>query len=293
MTNIFPTDYSDKATPVSWDKLFGYDSVWIANVNITVWSLATASFTASDTDDLSEWSTNKYASTTNVNAAWATMNADTTMVGNSYFLDEDTLSSDDATKVASQQSIKAYVDNKWIDINWLTEESWITDGDELVYYNGASNVKVDFTDLSSAIGTTVNEISILQTTRLFSWGTWTVNVAHGMSSTPSYIEIHAKARASDSTSSDTSISSDWFADWTDDMCSYFYLLDSGSSIGKLANNSATKSIFMVNGTSTWDETQNADITFDGTNIIFSWTRATTGSDPASWATIYITMIAHA
>jgi len=47
---------------------------------------------------------------TNVNAAGATMNTDTTMAGNGYFLDEDTLGSDDATKVASQQSIKAYVD---------------------------------------------------------------------------------------------------------------------------------------------------------------------------------------
>jgi len=48
---------------------------------------------------------------TNVNAAGATMNSDTTMAGNSYFLDEDTLSSNSATKVASQQSIKTYVDN--------------------------------------------------------------------------------------------------------------------------------------------------------------------------------------
>lgn len=48
---------------------------------------------------------------TNVNAAGATMNTDTTMAGNGYFLDEDTMSSNSATKVASQQSIKAYVDN--------------------------------------------------------------------------------------------------------------------------------------------------------------------------------------
>ncbi len=47
---------------------------------------------------------------TNVNAAGATMNADTTLAGNGYFLDEDDMTSDDATKVASQQSIKAYVD---------------------------------------------------------------------------------------------------------------------------------------------------------------------------------------
>lgn len=47
---------------------------------------------------------------TNVNAAGATMNADTTLAGNGYFLDEDTMVSDSATKAASQQSIKAYVD---------------------------------------------------------------------------------------------------------------------------------------------------------------------------------------
>ena len=47
---------------------------------------------------------------TNVDAAGATMNTDTSLVGNSYFLDEDDMSSDDATKVPSQQSVKAYVD---------------------------------------------------------------------------------------------------------------------------------------------------------------------------------------
>lgn len=47
---------------------------------------------------------------TNVNAAGATMNADTTLVGNGYFLDEDNMVSNDATKVPSQQSVKAYVD---------------------------------------------------------------------------------------------------------------------------------------------------------------------------------------
>ena len=47
----------------------------------------------------------------NVNAAGATMNADTSLVGNSYFLDQDTLSTNDRGRLASQQSIKAYADN--------------------------------------------------------------------------------------------------------------------------------------------------------------------------------------
>ena len=49
------------------------------------------------------------ADATNVNAAGATMNTDTTLVGNGYFLDDDAMSGNDDTKVASQQSIVAYV----------------------------------------------------------------------------------------------------------------------------------------------------------------------------------------
>lgn len=49
---------------------------------------------------------------TNVAAAGATMNTDTDISSNGYFLDEDDMSSDDATKVPSQQSVKAYVDSK-------------------------------------------------------------------------------------------------------------------------------------------------------------------------------------
>ena len=48
----------------------------------------------------------------NVDAAGATMNADTTLAGNGYFLDEDAMGSDSATKVPSQQSVKAYVDGR-------------------------------------------------------------------------------------------------------------------------------------------------------------------------------------
>jgi len=45
---------------------------------------------------------------TNVNAAGATMNTDTDVSGNSWVLDQDDMSSDDATKVPTQQSVKAY-----------------------------------------------------------------------------------------------------------------------------------------------------------------------------------------
>ena len=41
-----------------------------------------------------------------------TLNADTNLVGNGWFLDTDTLSENDAEKVPSQQSVKAYVDTQ-------------------------------------------------------------------------------------------------------------------------------------------------------------------------------------
>ena len=47
---------------------------------------------------------------TNVSAAGATMNTDVDVSGNSWVLDEDNLVSDSDTKLATQQSIKAYVD---------------------------------------------------------------------------------------------------------------------------------------------------------------------------------------
>ena len=39
-----------------------------------------------------------------------TLNADTSLVGNAWFLDDDTMAANDAEKVPSQQSVKAYVD---------------------------------------------------------------------------------------------------------------------------------------------------------------------------------------
>jgi len=49
---------------------------------------------------------------TNVNAAGAVMNSDSTTAAMSFVVDEDNMSSDSATKVPTQQSVKAYVDSE-------------------------------------------------------------------------------------------------------------------------------------------------------------------------------------
>lgn len=49
---------------------------------------------------------------TNVNAAGAVMNSDSTTASMSFVIDEDAMTSDSATKVPTQQSVKAYVDTE-------------------------------------------------------------------------------------------------------------------------------------------------------------------------------------
>lgn len=71
----------------------------------------TASFTTADETKLDGIEAGAdVTDATNVNAAGATMNSDTSLAGNGYFLDEDNMASNDPTKVPSQQSVKAYVD---------------------------------------------------------------------------------------------------------------------------------------------------------------------------------------
>jgi hypothetical protein len=80
--------------------------------------LSKAGVISKTADNISETATRKWAGETgadvtdseNVNAAGATMNADTDVSGNAWVLDEDTMDSDDATKVPTQQSVKAYAD---------------------------------------------------------------------------------------------------------------------------------------------------------------------------------------
>ena len=84
---------------------------------------------------------------TNVNAAGATMNTDTNVSGNSWVLDEDSMSSNDATKVPTQQSVKAYVDansssGDATSIQGTNVDSTVgspSDGDILVYRSAGSD----------------------------------------------------------------------------------------------------------------------------------------------------------
>ena len=151
------SELTTKATPVLADLVTWLDSadsdVNTKNKNFSLSGIWTTIFWSKDTDDLTEWTTNKYASTANVDAAWATMNTDTTLVWNSYFLDEDDMLSNDATKVASQQSIKAYVDSIWA-ITWEIR-LWTTDTapTNWLLADWAAISRTTYADLFAVIGT--------------------------------------------------------------------------------------------------------------------------------------------
>lgn len=121
MSNKFPTDYTDKGSADATDKVWASDGA--TNFNITVNEIWAKNFAVRTTDNLSEWAANLYASTENVDNAWAVMNTDASTAAMSFVVDEDDMVSDSPTKVPTQQSVKAYVDGQWIPITPLTEDT--------------------------------------------------------------------------------------------------------------------------------------------------------------------------
>jgi len=212
------------------------------------------------------------------------MNTDTSLVWNAYFLDDDTMSADDATKVASQQSIKAYIDSRVTDINWLTEDSAITDGDELIYYNWASNVKVDYTNLSANIRWDIATPAILQSTRSVSAASGTVSLAHWLWVTPKSVQI----TCTDTAWSDVfTVISNWFSNGTANMCTYV----NQTTWPALVNwNDASNAINYRLWDAGGNYLQTATVSLDATNVDLVWTLTTT-STPSVTGTLFITLIA--
>jgi hypothetical protein len=101
----------------------------------------------------------------NRNLENVTLNTDSTLVGNTWFLDDDTMGANDATKVPSQQSVKAYVDgldanavhtNGSGEINGLTVDGFPAQGDEFIFESQANSWakrKCSFSNLQDQVFT--------------------------------------------------------------------------------------------------------------------------------------------
>ena len=90
---------------------------------------------------------------TNVNAAGAVMNTDASVASMSFILDEDTMSSNSATKLVTQQSVKAYVDTQVATKDALGELSGTIDD----IANGSTYVK-SHNSLTDALLSKLNAI---------------------------------------------------------------------------------------------------------------------------------------
>lgn len=95
---------------------------------------------------------------TNVDAAGAVMNSDTSTASMSFVVDEDNMVSDSATKVPTQQSVKAYVDAKVPLVS-----------------NYAKYVGTGTPNINTSVYT---EVSWINTTPQFSNGTWSATSSH-------------------------------------------------------------------------------------------------------------------
>ncbi len=102
---------------------------------------------------------------TNVNAAGAVMNSDSTTAGMSFVVDEDNMASDSATKVPTQQSVKAYVD-----ANAGGGGSMTTVKGNGSQVGGADIVTLDFSDKFTVAESPDTEINIGLSTEVLSSG---------------------------------------------------------------------------------------------------------------------------
>jgi lysophospholipase L1-like esterase len=119
----------------------------------------------------------------NVNAAGATMNSDTTLAGNGYFLDEDTMASNSASKVPSQQSVKAYTDNRLYEKSdrkfypqlrgWNTAVARRSSTLSRVVVLGDSIMQLFCAGLSAKINTQYNSRADSRYKALSTYDTWT------------------------------------------------------------------------------------------------------------------------
>ena len=154
---IVPTWYFNKATPVDNDSLWGYDSEAVENKNFLFSAIQTYVLNWLTTTDVSEW-TNLYYTDARVDAnSTVTWKADKTNV-----IEKDSTTAYTPT-LWTHPANKDYVDNAGTNINWLTEEAWVANWDEFIYYNGSENVKVDFEDLITAIKSEISWVEVMYT----------------------------------------------------------------------------------------------------------------------------------
>lgn len=131
---------------------------------------------------------------------------------------------------------------------------------------------------------------VVQGSRSLTTATGSATYAHGLSTTPKYVHVHATCYASGSTSEITN--SVGFSDGTNHKChGSASAVSASAGYQSYQNASACVDIKTELNTSNY-RSQSATASFDGTNVTLSWTLAESGS-PTQTGTIYLTMIVFA
>lgn len=152
MSNIVPTSYDNKIDPiVDADSVWGYDSEWVANVNFLFSAIKSYLTSNITTSDITEW-TNLYYTEARVTANTTVVDLWTDKADKSNVLELDNTTVY-APTLDYHPVTKLYADSMGTNINGLTEESAITSGDELIFYDttAAGNRKIDYDDLKDAV----------------------------------------------------------------------------------------------------------------------------------------------
>ncbi|HPQ42937.1 MAG TPA: hypothetical protein PKZ42_01820 [Syntrophales bacterium] len=140
--------------------------------------------------------------------------------------------------------------------------------------NGASSTAL-MTDGSGSLSWNLSIITpvMLQTTRDFATSSEVINLSHGLGRVPSYVKIYGRMTAP-STINQVSTG---FSDGTNNYCIYS---DAGSgSDTRASGQSSSVSVHFeeYNTVGPTRERQEAVVTFDETNIIFTWTETVVGT----------------
>ena len=134
-----------------------------------------------------------------------TLNADTSLVGNGFFLDEDAMGSNDATKVASQQSIVAYIATQIALIEKTLVIACSDEGTDLVVGDGAVTFKMPH-------GFTLTEVKATVTTMPTGAGITVDITEEGVSVLSTLITIDVSTDSSDDAAAQPVISDSALAD---------------------------------------------------------------------------------
>ena len=180
---VFPTWYTDKGSADNTDKVWASDNS--TNFNITVWEIGDRNFTDKSTSDLSE-GTNLFYTEDRVNWNVTVVGLWNTKADKTNVLEKDNTTSFTPTQ-DFHPATKKYVDDSWTNITGLVEEAWITDWDELIYYNWVNNVKIDYTDLRESILSDWHRTSTETGTLDMSDTAWNYTIAHWLAKIPKKI----------------------------------------------------------------------------------------------------------